>query len=44
MQKSTAMLNLYNQQLKKVRKALESMHEEEQYDYLKEVEKLEKGV
>jgi hypothetical protein len=40
--KSTAMLNLYNQQLKKVRKALESMHEEEQYDYLRVVEKLEK--
>lgn len=40
LQKSTAMLNLYNQQLKKVRKALESMHEEEQYDYLRVVEKL----
>jgi hypothetical protein len=40
LQKSTAMLNLYNQQLKKVRKALESMHEEEQYDYVRVVEKL----
>jgi gas vesicle protein len=42
LQKSTAMLNLYNQQLKKVRKALESMHEEEQYDYVRVVEKLER--
>jgi hypothetical protein len=40
LQKSTAMLNLYNQQLKKTRKALEGMHEEEQYDYLRIVEKL----
>lgn len=38
--KSTAMLNLYQAQLKKIHTALKSMHEDEQYDYKREVEKL----
>jgi hypothetical protein len=40
LRKSTAMLNLYQQQLKKVRKALEGLHEDEQYDYKKAIEEL----
>jgi len=40
LQKSPVMLNLYNQQLKKINKALEAMHEDEQYDYLRVVEEL----
>lgn len=38
--KSTAMDNLYHSQLKKVNAALKTMHEDEQYDYKREVEKL----
>ena len=38
--KSTAMDNLYHAQLKKVNTALKTMHEDEQYDYKREVEKL----
>lgn len=41
LQKSTAMLNLYQAQLKKVHTALKTMHEDEQYDYKRLVEKLE---
>ena len=39
--KSTALKNLYQQQLKKINKAVATMHEDLQYDYLKELEKLE---
>lgn len=38
--KSTAMLNLYQAQLKKIHVALGSLHEDEQYDYKRIVEKL----
>ena len=38
--KSTALANLYNAQLKKIGIAVESMHEDLQYDYLKELKKL----
>ncbi|NII24372.1 hypothetical protein HB364_04750 [Pseudoflavitalea sp. X16] len=44
LQKSTAMLNLYQAQLKKVHVALKTMHEDEQYDYKRVVEKLENKV
>lgn len=44
LQKSTAMLNLYQAQLKKVRTALKTLHEDEQYDYKRVVEKLENKV
>ena len=37
-QKSTALVNLYEGQLKKIRKELSSMHADLQYDYLKELE------
>jgi hypothetical protein len=40
LQKSTALLNLYNSQLKKIRLSLEGLHEDEQYDYKRAVEKL----
>ena len=39
--KNTAMQNIYFSQLKKIRKAISLMHEEEQYDYLKMLEELE---
>lgn len=42
--KSTAMLNLYQAQLKKVHTALKTMHEDEQYDYKRVVEKLENKI
>ena len=38
--KSTALENLYNSQVKKVRAAIATMHEDLQYDYLREVENL----
>jgi hypothetical protein len=38
--KSTALANLYEMQLKKIKKALPSLHEDLQYDYGKELEKL----
>jgi len=38
--KSTSLTNLYTQQLKRINKAIETMHEDLQYDYLKELEKL----
>jgi hypothetical protein len=38
--KSTAMLNLYQAQLKKVHAALKTLHEDEQYDYKRTIEKL----
>jgi hypothetical protein len=37
---STALSNLYEAQLKKIGKTLEGMHEDLQYDYLRELEKL----
>jgi len=38
--KSAALENLYNGQLKKIRAALETMHEDLQYDYQKEMRQL----
>ena len=37
---STVLLNLYNAQLKKINTAIAGFHEDEQYDYLKEIKKL----
>lgn len=37
---NTAMYNLYQGQLKKINKAIATMHEEEQYDYRKKLERL----
>jgi len=39
-QNSTALVNLYASQVKKIHKALESLHEDLRYDYLSEVEQL----
>ena len=39
--KSTALQNLYNQQLKKIQAAIITLHEDVQYDLLKEFRKLE---
>ena len=36
--KSTAMVNLYNSQLKKINKAMQTLHEDLQYEYEKEIE------
>ncbi|MBX3256460.1 MAG: hypothetical protein KF862_20155 [Chitinophagaceae bacterium] len=41
LQKSTALHNLYLQQVKKIGKAIAAMHEDLQYDYTKELAKLE---
>ncbi|MDB5198657.1 MAG: hypothetical protein JWO92_620 [Chitinophagaceae bacterium] len=38
--KSTALTNLYNNQLKKIRAVVESLHEDLQHDYNKEIEQL----
>ena len=38
--KSTALINLFNMQIKKINKALELLHEDLQYDYLKEIQGL----
>lgn len=40
---STALTNLYNQQLKKIEKALAELHEDLQYDYLKTFEQLKEN-
>jgi hypothetical protein len=40
--KSTALANLYNSQIKKISTAIQSLHEDLQYDYLKELEQLTK--
>ncbi|MEO6231380.1 MAG: hypothetical protein ABJB11_16830 [Ferruginibacter sp.] len=37
---STALINLYKAQLKKIDKVISTMHEDLQYDYLKELNKL----
>ena len=39
--KNTALQNIYLSQIKKIKKAIALMHEEEQYDYLKMLEELE---
>jgi hypothetical protein len=39
-EKSAAMVNLYISQTKKINKAIESLHEDLQYDYLRELKKL----
>ena len=39
--KSTALTKLYEQQIKKVNKALPALHEDLQYDYLKQLEQLQ---
>ncbi len=39
--KSTALVNLYAGQLKKINKEIKTMHEDLQYDYLKELEDLQ---
>jgi gas vesicle protein len=39
-EKSTALQNLYDAQLKKIRKELTKLHEDMQYDYLKELDGL----
>jgi gas vesicle protein len=38
--KSTALTNLFQQQLKKIKTAVSALHEDLQHDYLKEVDKL----
>jgi hypothetical protein len=38
--KSTALVNLYNAQIKKIKAAIATMHEDLQYDYLRSVERL----
>lgn len=40
-QKSTILINLYQQQIKKIEVALQSLHEDLQYDYQKEVDALQ---
>ena len=39
--KNTALQNIYLSQIKKIKKAVSAMHEDEQYDYLKMIEILE---
>ncbi len=39
-QKSTQLLNLYDQQLKKIRSAMTALHEDLQYDFQKELDML----
>lgn len=41
--KSTALQNLYDSQIKKIKKAVEAMHADLQYDYRRAIEKLEAG-
>ncbi len=40
-QKSPALVNLYDGQLKKIKKAIETLHEDLQYDYNRELEAME---
>lgn len=40
-QKSTALLNLYKSQLKKIESAIATMHEDLQYDYRRELQRLQ---
>ncbi|GAA4320746.1 hypothetical protein [Flaviaesturariibacter amylovorans] len=39
--KSTVLLNLYNGQVRKIRAAIDSLHEDLQYDYLRALERIE---
>ena len=39
--KSTVLMNLYNGQIKKIRAAIAALHEDLQYDYLREVDRLD---
>lgn len=39
-QKSNALVNLYNAQIKKIRASIESLHEDLQHDYLRRLDKL----
>ena len=39
-EKSTALVNIYNAQIKKIKAAIATMHEDLQYDYLRSVERL----
>jgi len=38
--KSQILVNIYNNQLKKIQAAIETMHEDLQYDYIKELQRL----
>jgi hypothetical protein len=38
--KSQVLLNIYNNQIKKIRNTVETLHEDLQYDYLREINKL----
>lgn len=40
MRKSTALTNLFNMQIKKINKVMVQLHEDLQYEYLKDLEKL----
>ena len=40
LEKSTAISNLYNQQIKKINQALSQLHEDLQYDYKRDLESL----
>ena len=39
--KSTVLSNLFQNQVKKIHKTLDTLHEDLQYDYLKDIKKLE---
>ena len=39
--KSQVLINIYQNQLKKIKTAIDSMHEDLQYDYLKELQRLQ---
>ena len=39
--KSQILVNIYNNQLKKIKAAIDTMHEDLQYDYIKELQRLE---
>ena len=41
LQKSPVLMNLYNGQLKKIRAAIDTLHEDLQYEYERELERLE---
>ncbi len=40
LKRNTALQNLYNAQIKKITKAIDAMHEDEQYDYMKLLDEL----
>ncbi|HEU4472897.1 MAG TPA: hypothetical protein VFR58_17505 [Flavisolibacter sp.] len=44
LKKNTVLLNLYKGQLKKIRAAISTMHEDLQYDYLRQLAALEEAV